>query len=389
MNAALVRFIVLLCAGFLGAAATGKLVPHARWLTETFGVSLGMAGFAISAVMLPGAVLSAMLGFLTDRLGARRVAVAGLVTGALASMALGTASDFNLLIALRLLEGIGYTLYVIGATVLVVEVATEQRRTLALAVWSSFAPIGFALGQWLSASHQGQDRLGTIGFEHGAMLLAAALAVWFALPTKTAAASGARPPSLLDGLRHPPALLASLAFGCVTGVLLAAVAVTPLVLASLHAMSVGDAARLTALASLPGIAGRFAAGWLLGWSLTPRSVLMSAGVSGVLTIALVLLARVPLMPALALFTLFQILMGIIPGVLSAMIPHVAQARDQIGTVSGMVNQMVTLGNLIGPPLVLSIYAIADAWGAVAMLAAWTALCVACVARLPVFQKAIS
>ena len=92
---------------------------------------------------------------------------------------------------------------------------------------------------------------------------------------------------------------------------------------------------------------------------------------------------------LALFTLFQILMGIIPGVLSAMIPHVAQARDQIGTVSGMVNQMVTLGNLIGPPLVLSIYAVADAWGAVAMLAAWTALCVACVARLPVFQKAIS
>lgn len=390
MNPALLRFCILLAVGFLGAAATGKLVPHARWLTETYDISLGLAGFAISAVMLPGAVLSAPLGVVTDRLGARTVALAGLVTGALASMALGWASSsFPFLIALRLVEGAGYCLLAVGATVLVVETATERYRTLALSVWSSFAPIGFALGQWAAASATGPGRLSAIGIGHGMLMLFVALLVFLVLPAPPPHDATRPQASMLEAVRHPPALFASLAFGCVTGILLAAVAVTPLVLSRLQGMSVADAARLTALAALPGIVGRFGAGWLLGWRLTPAAVLLASGMSGAAAIAVALVAGLPLLPALCVFTLFQILMGVIPGVLSAMIPHVAPARDRIGAVSGLVNQMVTLGNLLGPPLVLSVYAFADAAGAALMLAAWTVLCVASVAHLAVFRKPVA
>ena len=390
MNSALVRFIVLLASGILGAAATGKLVAHAPWLTETFGISLGMAGFAISAVMLPGAVLSAGLGVFADRLGARNVAVAGLVTSGVASCLLGFvgAGQFGWLTALRLLEGVGYCFAVIGATVLVVDGASDRYRTLALSVWSSFAPIGFALGQWASARVEGPNRLAEIGLWHGVLLLAAG-AVMLALLPRSGTNTQRGPVSLLDGVRHRPALMASLAFGCVTGVLLAAVAVTPLVLAKANGIAVGEAARMTALAALPGLAGRFAAGWLLGWRLTPLSVLVSTAVAGSSMSALALLAGLPLGASLALFTLFQILIGVMPGVLSAMIPHVAPSRDRIGTASGLVNQMVTLGNLVGPPLVLSTYAILDAAGAAVMLAVWTALCVVCVVRLPMFRTRLS
>jgi MFS family permease len=390
VSPAFLTFAVLLLAGFLGAAATGKLVPHARWLTESYGISLGLAGFAISAVMLPGAVLSAPLGVVTDRLGARAVAMTGLVTGALASMALGLAAgNFTVFLLLRLVEGVGYCLLAVGATVLVVDTTPDRYRTLALAVWSSFAPIGFALGQWASASAIGPDRLTGIGLWHGAMMLTLALFAWLVLPRPASAEVHGKRPSFLDAVRHPPALLSSLAFGCVTGILLAAVAVAPLVLARLHGMSVADAARLTALAALPGIAGRFGAGWLLGRKLTPAAVLLAAGMSGALAISLVLAAGLPLWPALVLFTVFQILMGLVPGVLSAMIPHVAPSRDRIGAVSGLVNQMVTLGNLLGPPLVLSVFAAADAIGAALMLAAWTALSVALVVRLPVFTRPVA
>lgn len=390
MNPALLRFCILLAAGFLGAAATGKLVPHARWLTETYDISLGLAGFAISAVMLPGAALSAPLGVVTDRLGARTVALAGLVTGALASMALGWASSsFPFLIALRLVEGAGYCLLAVGATVLVVETATERYRTLALSVWSSFAPIGFALGQWAAASAIGPERLSAIGIGHGMLMLFVALLAFVVLPAPPPHDTARPQASMFEAVRHPPALFASLAFGCVTGILLAAVAVTPLVLSRLHGMTVADAARLTALAAFPGIVGRFGAGWLLGWRLTPAAVLLASGMSGAAAIAVALVAGLPLLPALGVFTLFQILMGVIPGVLSAMIPHVAPARDRIGAVSGLVNQMVTLGNLLGPPLVLSVYAFADAAGAALMLAAWTVLCVAFVAHLAVFRKPVA
>lgn len=390
MNPALLRFTILLLAGFLGAAATGKLVPHARWLTETYDISLGLAGFAISAVMLPGAVLSAALGVVTDRLGARSVALTGLVMGAAASMALGLASSsFSFLIALRLVEGIGYCLLAVGATVLVVDTATESYRTLALSVWSSFAPIGFALGQWVSASATGPERLTALGIGHGLMMLAVALVAFLVLPAPPPHDTSRPRASMLEGVRHPPAMFASLAFGCVTGILLAAVAVTPLVLSRLHGMAVADAARMTALAAFPGIIGRFGAGWLLGWRLTPAAVLLASGVGGALAIAVALVAGLPLLPTLGVFTLFQILMGVIPGVLSAMIPYVAPARDRIGAVSGLVNQMVTLGNLLGPPLVLTIYAQADAAGAALMLAAWTVLCVGLVAHLPMFRKPVA
>ena len=391
MNPALFRFILILIAGFLGAAATGKLVPHARWLTESYNISLGMAGFAISAVMLPGAVLSAGLGAMTDRFGARSVAVTGLALGAAASALLGYASSFWLLIALRLVEGIGYCLLAIAATVLVVESSTVERRTLALAVWSSFAPIGFALGQWASAAVEGADRLGTIGQWHAALMALAAIAIRVGLPdhpSSRANAAGRGAVSLFDSVRHAPSLRAAIAFGCVTGVLLAAVAVTPLVLSRAHGISVGEAARLAALASLPGIAGRFAAGWLLGWRLTPASVLVCAGIGGTITIALVLVARLPLAASLTFFTLFQILMGIIPGLLSAMIPHVAPGSDRIGSVSGLVNQMVTLGNLLGPPLILSVFAAFDALGAAITLAVWTGLCASAVVGLAMFRKPV-
>jgi len=387
VSPAVVRFALLLAVGFLAAAATGKLVPHVRWLAETYDVSLGLAGFAVSAVMLPGAALSAGMGLFTDRFGAKAVTVSGLVVAGAASLLLGQVAGFWPLVIVRLAEGIGYSLLVVGATVLVVEVTTAQRRTLALAVWSSFAPIGFALGQWAAAFVQGADRLAVIGMWHGALLLGAASVAYLALP-------GVRPATTARGtqfeaLRHRPALLASLAFGSVTGVLLAAVAVAPLIVAEVNGLSVGSAAQMTAIAALPGIAGRFAAGWLLGRHLTPRAVLVAAGLSGTAAIALALLAGLPLGPSLVLFATFQVLVGIIPGVLSAMIPLVSPAPDRLGSVSGMVNQMVTLGNLIGPPLVLSIYAAADAGGAVMMLAAWTALCVALVARLAVFGKAVA
>ena len=53
---------------------------------------------------------------------------------------------------------------------------------------------------------------------------------------------------------------------------------------------------MTAMAALPGIIGRFGAGWLLGWQLTPAAVLLASGVGGALAIAVALVAGLPLLP---------------------------------------------------------------------------------------------
>jgi MFS family permease len=266
-------------------------------------------------------------------------------------------------------------------------VSAAHRRGLALSVWSSFAPIGFALGQWAASGVTGPDRLAEIGSVHAALLAGAAVALALLFPADApkGAVATAHPPR--SALSYPPAQRAAAAFGCATAVLLSAVALTPLVLAPAAGLSVAETARLTALAALPGIVGRFGSGWLLDRALTPLAVFASASVIGTACLLACLLAPVPLAAALVLFAFFQICIGALPGVLSAMLPRVAPTPAQLGAVTGMSNQTANLGNLIGPPLVLSVFAAAGAGAAAIVLVAAVALGVAAIANVAVFRAA--
>ena len=350
-------------------------------MVRTYDVSLGAAGFALSCVMLPGALAGWSFGTATDRFGAKRVAVAGLVLAAVASLLAGFSANFVMLVALRIIEGIGYTLLVVAATVLAVAVA-PGRTALALSVWSSFAPIGFALGQW-AAAYAGDPPLKIVGTTHAAILVLAALALHFSvdpvLPRKQ---------SLSGALRHAPALWTAAAFGGVCAVLIASIALAPVVLASRSGLSVAHVASLTALAALPAIVGRIAPGWLLERGFAAFSVFAAASALGAVTIAAALLAPLPLAAAIVLFGAFQILAGALPGLLSAMLPRVAPSPAQLGTVSGMCSQAVNMGNLIGPPLALAVYAAAGTGAAIAMLIVLLAASAAAIARLSVFRQAI-
>jgi len=356
-------------------------VPHLDWMVRTYDVSLGAAGFALSCVMLPGALAGWSFGTATDRFGAKRVAVTGLLLAAVASLLAGFSSNFVMLITLRIIEGIGYTLLVVAATVLAVAVA-PGRTALALSVWSSFAPIGFALGQW-AAAYAGDPPLRVVGATHAAILVVAALALHFAVdavPRMRTPGGGA--------LRHAPALWTAAAFGGVCAVLIASIALAPVVLASRSGLSVAHVASLTALAALPAIVGRIAPGWLLERGFAAFSVFAAASALGALTIAAALLAPLPLAAAIVLFGAFQILAGALPGLLSAMLPRVAPTPAQLGTVSGMCSQAVNMGNLIGPPLALAVYAAAGTGAAIVMLVVLLAASAAAIARLSVFRQAI-
>jgi hypothetical protein len=65
---------------------------------------------------------------------------------------------------------------------------------------------------------------------------------------------------------------------------------------------------------------------------------------------------------------------------------VAPTPAQLGTVSGMCSQSVNLGNLIGPPLALAVYALAGTGAAVAMLIFLLGVSVLAIARLAVFRR---
>jgi len=351
-------------------------VPHLDWLSRQFDVSLAAAGFAVSAVMLPGAAAGWTFGALADRFGAKAVAVNGLLLAGIASVASGFTESFSILVAIRIVEGVGYTLLVVAATVLI-----AGHGALGLSVWSSFAPIGFALGQW-AGSYAGESPLFDTGVVHAAALGLAAVTVHlFARDVPPRKAE-----TRVNALSHLPALRSALAFGGVCLVLLAAVALAPVVLAAAQGRSVAEVASLTALAALPSIIGRILPGWLLERGVRALAIFVIAAAIAAATLAGALLLPAPLWVTLALFAAFQISAGALPGLLSAMMPHVAPTPAQLGTVSGMCSQAVNIGNLVGPPLVLAVYATGGTSMAVSLLITLLAASLAVIAGLVVFKK---
>ena len=145
-------------AGLLAAAQLGKLSALAPLVAAALGLGLPLVALAISLIELGGATLGAVAGLLANRLGLVRclrwgvgaLAVAGL-GGALAQGATG-------LFGWRLLEAAGYLGVIVSAPVLIARHAARRggaagARTqgLALTLWSTFVPVGLALGAWGSA----------------------------------------------------------------------------------------------------------------------------------------------------------------------------------------------------------------------------------------------
>ncbi|MFF3164911.1 MFS transporter [Streptomyces sp. NPDC003273] len=115
----------------LGASLTGI-----QWITD--GYTLVFAGFLMTG------------GALGDRLGNRRVFRAGTGVFTAASAACAAAPDASLLVAARLLEGLGAALIVPGSLALLQEAYPEPAaRSRAFGLWGSMAGIAASAGPLL------------------------------------------------------------------------------------------------------------------------------------------------------------------------------------------------------------------------------------------------
>lgn len=117
----------VICMTALGAAGYSVLTPVLPDLGRALGVGNSALGVVQGAVSMPGIVLSPYVGYLTDRLGRRRIAVVSTVIFGLGGVAGFAARTFPLLVAARLLQGLGTTgLLSMGAVVIGDTLEAEQ-----------------------------------------------------------------------------------------------------------------------------------------------------------------------------------------------------------------------------------------------------------------------
>jgi MFS transporter, ACDE family, multidrug resistance protein len=125
----------------LGVSSITPALPEIR---DAFGITSGQVGLLITVFTLPGVALTPVLGVLSDRHGRRKILVPALLLFGVAGGLCAFARGFELLLGLRLLQGMGAAaLGTLNVTV-IGDIFTGHERSAALGYNSSVLSVGTA-----------------------------------------------------------------------------------------------------------------------------------------------------------------------------------------------------------------------------------------------------
>jgi EmrB/QacA subfamily drug resistance transporter len=170
---ALVAAILASSMAFIDGSALNVALPAIQLDLRASGADLL---WIINAYNLMLAALILVGGALGDRLGRKRVFMAGIVLFALASLLCGISPSTGVLIAARALQGVGGALMVPGSLALLTAFFDAGARGRAIGTWSTFTTITTILGPGLGGLLAGAG-LWRLVFFINLPLAAAALAI--------------------------------------------------------------------------------------------------------------------------------------------------------------------------------------------------------------------
>lgn len=356
---------VVVAVGVACALHIGKLPVAIPPLQAALGLSLVQAGFLLSLVQLAGMTLGLLVGLAADRLGPRRVMLAGLLLLALGSGLGALAGDVQVLLWTRALEGLGFLLAVLPAPGLL-RLCVQHPPTLARALgwWGAYMPVGAALALLLGA-----PLIGLLGWRGlwavlALVTLGAAVLLWRVVPAAPGATAGAGAtrlgPRLQRTLSASGPWLTALAFFCYSGQWLAVVGFLPTIYSQVGVSGAALGA-LSALAAGINMLGNVGAGRLLARGARP-GVLLAAGYGAMAVGGLVAFGSEghPWAQYGAVL-LFSSVGGLIPGTLFGLAVVLAPGQETVSTTVGWMQQWSALGQFAGPPLVAWLATQAGGW----------------------------
>ena len=345
---------LLYLSGLLAAAQLGKMSALAPLIASALGLSLTTVAVAISLIELGGATLGAVAGLLAHRLGLRRTLRWGVGLLALAGLGGAWAQGATGLIGWRLLEAAGYLGVIVTAPVLIAHhagIAGARVQGLALTLWSTFVPVGLALGAWASAGAAatlGWRGAVTAGGLVGVLLWAV---LWRARLPEHAEAPIARtePPAPAAPALTPAVWCLVLGFGAFALFEVGILGLLPTLLVREVGLSAAAAGQWTAVASVSAVGGSAAAAWLLRHGLGLRwPIMVSLGLPPLLLFG-VFMPAPQAGVAIGLAVLLNMLGGVFASLAFALLPRLAGAPGQMVRANGLLAQCGASGSLLGPP----------------------------------------
>lgn len=363
--------------GVLAAAGLGRFAALIPLVGHDLSLSLTAAAWLASLLELGGASLGIAAGWAVGRLGTRRPLVAGLALLAVGGVGAGLAAGTGMLFAARLVEAVGYLAVVVAAPTWIVAAARD--RDAALALWSTFVPVGMALGAASTALAVEVVSWRTVLVGFGLVAAVAALAA--------GRLAAAEPPRhggrIAVGAAPWPVWALAAGFGCYAAMQVGMLTLYPSHLVASRGMTAGAAGLAGAAVSLANIPGGLAAAAALGRGVRPLALLAASLVAAAPLVALAFAGSGGAATAIGAAILGNAALGVAPAVMFARLPTLAGGPARAAAGNGLFAQFGASGSLIGPPLVAAGVA---AWGWASAGAVSAALIAACLTLAAVAER---
>lgn len=345
---------VIVGAGIVAAMQVGKAAIAAPILRDSLGIDLTSIGWLMAIFAILGMVGGIPVGAFITAFGDRRILLLGLLTIAIAAALGAMTASFQLLLATRVLEGLGFILVTIAGPALITRVSGAGQRDIAFGLWSCFMPAGIALAMVAGPLFSTWQAL----WWASAILAAAAFlsAVVFlprSIPGSRLSWSGIYKDTAAILRAGAPVILA-LAFALYSLQFFALFSFLPVLLTERMGISLQTAGLLSAVATGVNIIGNLAAGFLIARG-ARRWMLVAAAsmVMGLSSIGIFL----PLLPEVAVFALcmlFSAAGGLIPATLLATAPLLSPQARLTPFAVGLCMQGSNFGQVVGPVAVGSV-----------------------------------
>jgi MFS family permease len=334
--------------GVLASASLSKIIPVLGDIGASLGAGPVQLGMLISLITVLPAVLASAAGSIIDRIGAHRALQLVALTGVVVNLAYLFTASLGGFMTIRVVEGLIAVGAYSAAPALMMATTTDARRGRAMALWSTYSPVGASLGFALTASFAG-----TPGWRGGYALhlaLFALLAATMWMLPRAPAAPPHRPglAALFAVWSQPGPLRLSLTFAMLVVIGFGAITVFPEWYARQHRIAVGQASNILAVANLVMIPGGLLAGALLarGW----RDGAMFTGLV-VATVAVSVPLFMPGLPAAArlpAIAAWMLLQGAMIAAVMAALPRVVADPRQGAAAAGLMSQLAALVAFVTP-----------------------------------------
>ena len=130
----------------LDATVVNVALPH---IGEDFDASISQLQWVLTGYLLALASLILLGGALGDRFGRRKVFLIGTIWFAVASLLCGASPNIEVLVAARVLQGVGAALLTPGSLAIIQVSFRRSDRAPAVGVWSGLGGVAGAIGPFL------------------------------------------------------------------------------------------------------------------------------------------------------------------------------------------------------------------------------------------------